>query len=401
MGDFTISPILDAELFSTEYLDRVRKYTWEFALDLDPTDITNYKEIYIHAIEYLLGYQNSKDTLRVAVTEVEKYLQWLFRVNLKPPTIHDRLAIMDYFNFVKKPPIHWCSTANVRKFILVDGERKANSKWRPFKKLDNPRNVDSAVSKAFTYVKGFYDYLEDIDFIKANPCNKIKRAKLTANIGNPDFSMMVFTEDERELLFGVVDSMVIETPELKRDRFVFHAMITHYLRDSDLSEYNGIIPMMGDIRINNEDLWVINLHGKGNKKRSLALKGNVIKTLTEYREHHGLSSMPSPGEKTPLILKQGGKQPVGSTRQIRRLIIEIFRLAALEAEKKGWPEHQVSKFQNATPHWLRHSGISYDLNIRKRPIGYVKEDAGHSSLATTSLYLAGDDKERYWSGVYD
>ncbi len=40
----------------------------------------------------------------------------------------------------------------------------------------------------------------------------------------------------------------------------------------------------------------------------------------------------------------------------------------------------------ATVHWLRHTGISDDLNKRGRPIVHVRDDAGHTTSATTDLY---------------
>jgi hypothetical protein len=53
--------------------------------------------------------------------------------------------------------------------------------------------------------------------------------------------------------------------------------------------------------------------------------------------------------------------------------------------------------ESATVHWLRHTGISDDINKRGRPIAHVRDDAGHSSSAITDRYNDIELKERYKS----
>ena len=53
--------------------------------------------------------------------------------------------------------------------------------------------------------------------------------------------------------------------------------------------------------------------------------------------------------------------------------------------------------ESATVHWLRHTGISDDINKRGRPISHVRDDAGHSSSAITDRYNDIELKERYKS----
>lgn len=174
-------------------------------------------------------------------------------------------------------------------------------------------------------------------------------------------------------------------------------MMIHYLRDSDLAEYKERAPLMGDIQYTSNKFWIFNIHGKGNKKRRIALNNEVLNALADYREYHSMAPKPLPGEATPLLLSKNGNSVVNLTRQIRGIIGRIFNLAKSEAERLKFDEHVISKFENAQAHWLRHSGISYDLNTKRRPIGHVKDDAGHSSLATTSLYLQSDEEDRFRS----
>lgn len=73
-----------------------------------------------------------------------------------------------------------------------------------------------------------------------------------------------------------------------------------------------------------------------------------------------------------------------SERPIRRLVQEYFDLAAEKLITNG-EQHEADLLQSATVHWLRHTGISDD--VKHRPREHVRDDAGHSSSATTDRYI--------------
>ncbi len=58
-------------------------------------------------------------------------------------------------------------------------------------------------------------------------------------------------------------------------------------------------------------------------------------------------------------------------------------------------EQPHDTLMEATVHWLRHTGISDDVNIR--PQEHVRDDASHSSSATTDKYVDIELKERHKS----
>ena len=59
-------------------------------------------------------------------------------------------------------------------------------------------------------------------------------------------------------------------------------------------------------------------------------------------------------------------------------------------------EQDALDLKSATVHWLRHTGISEDVKFRPRE--HVRDDAGHSSMATTDRYIDSDSRERHESG---
>ena len=68
---------------------------------------------------------------------------------------------------------------------------------------------------------------------------------------------------------------------------------------------------------------------------------------------------------------------------------------AVEKLKKQNFFEEADALQEATVHWLRHTGISEDVKIR--PAEHVQNDAGHESLVTTGQYIDIELKARHAS----
>lgn len=85
---------------------------------------------------------------------------------------------------------------------------------------------------------------------------------------------------------------------------------------------------------------------------------------------------------------------MSDTAPIRRIIQRCFDLAGEQLRMKGQRE-EADNLAAATVHWLRHTGISEDVKIRPRE--HVRDDAGHSSSATTDRYIDIEKQARYQS----
>ena len=48
---------------------------------------------------------------------------------------------------------------------------------------------------------------------------------------------------------------------------------------------------------------------------------------------------------------------------------------------------EAENMKGATLNWLRHTGISDDINKRGRPIEHVQDDAGHNTCYITRQYI--------------
>jgi len=93
-----------------------------------------------------------------------------------------------------------------------------------------------------------------------------------------------------------------------------------------------------------------------------------------------------------------GKGPMTSDRPIRALVQQCFDEAVIRLKKEDKQEEALT-LEQATVHWLRHTGISDDINKRQRPVAHVRDDAGHSSSAITDRYNNIEREQRHQSAV--
>ena len=143
-----------------------------------------------------------------------------------------------------------------------------------------------------------------------------------------------------------------------------------------------------------DENWWFTTVGKGNKERQIAVSPAMLASLTRWRLFLGLTPLPSPADNTPLIPRIRGTGPMSDTAPIRRLVQVCFDIAADTLRKDNHIE-EADSLGAATVHWLRHTGISEDVRIRPRE--HVRDDAGHSSSATTDRYIDVEMQERHQS----
>ena len=117
----------------------------------------------------------------------------------------------------------------------------------------------------------------------------------------------------------------------------------------------------------------------------------------------GLNALPSPNEDTPLVLPIGAtaaNQGTLTCSPLTRAALHAIVKAVFERAAKRLRERDASLdaradlLEQASAHWLRHSAGSHmaDQHVDLR---LVRDNLGHASLTTTSLYLHIDDDRRH------
>jgi site-specific recombinase XerD len=254
-----------------------------------------------------------------------------------------------------------------------------------------------AIQEIFTVLNSFYNYLALEEKISINPVALIKQKSKYLQKKQQKSPVMRLTTQQWETCLETAKEMAACEPSMhERTLFMLTAMYLLYLRISELAGNDRWIPQMGHFYQDSNNHWWFKTVGKGNKMREIAVSDDMLKALKQYRKNLGLSPLPSSNEQTPLIQKGKGTGALTSTRHIRRLMQICFDKAVEKLKQSGFFA-EADSLENVTVHWLRHTGISDDINKRGRPIAHVRDDAGHSSSAITDRYNDIDLIERHRS----
>lgn len=364
---------------------------------------------YEHACNFLYAYRGSAETFKSYRREIERLLQWSWFVAAKSLRELRRNDLETYLEFCQAPPSSWIGVKHVPRFLEKDGLRAANPVWRPFvaaiskkaHKDGHAPNIKSymlsqgALQAIFAILSSFYNYLEQEEYTTGNPIAQIRQKS--------KFFRKHHSKKPIRRLSELQWSYIIETAELManensdkhaRTLFIMNALFAMYLRVSELAASPRWIPQMGHFYKDMDNNWWFKTVGKGNKERDISVSNAMLEALKRYRISLGLSSLPSPGEATPLISKAIGKGPIEGSRHIRKIVQHCFDHTIQRLTTDGFIE-DAEMLMVATVHWLRHTGISED--VKTRPREHVRDDAGHSSSAITDKYIDIELRERHAS----
>jgi site-specific recombinase XerC len=400
------TPIID----NLDYLDNPFKQKQFDASQFLPEPIAGANVDLEYALKFLYSYNGSTATFNSYRREIERLLQWAWRVENMSVLMLKREHIEDYIQFCLNPPKVWIGTKNVARFISENGQRVINADWRPFvvnvSKTENKKGVEpnashylpsqSSIKAIFTALSSFYDYLLQETLINANPVSLIRQKSKYVRKEQMKPIVRRISNLQWDYVLETAELMAQDNPEEhERILFIMSCLFSMYLRISELVADERSAPTMGDFRKDLDGNWWFYVTGKGNKTRTITVSDEMLNALRRYRQHLTLSPLPTPDDRMPLISKVKGTGPITSTRHIRTLVQNCFD-QAFERMKHDGLEDDAHDLKAATVHWLRHTGISEDVKIRPRE--HVRDDAGHASMATTDRYIESDLRERHASG---
>lgn len=363
--------------------------------------------------DFLLQYTGSQDTYTAYRRECERLTQWSWLIAGKSLLEIRRADVEAYIEFCQQPPKSWIGTKKVARFINRNGKRTPNPAWRLFvaslkkstiKKGKTPDTThyqfsQKALQALFIAISSFYNHLIREGVSEINPIAQIRQKSKFIRKQQTKRQVRRLTSLQWEFVIETAQNMADANHDKhERTLFIMSALYLMYLRISELVTTPRWEPHMGHFYQDSQENWWFKTVGKGNKERDITVSKSMIKALARYRRYRGLSpSLPLPGETTPLIHKLIGQGGVTSTRQIRVLVQECFDNAVASMAREGFKDESKA-LSEATVHWLRHTGISDDLNKRGRPIVHVRDDAGHTTSATTDIYNDAELQARHASG---
>jgi len=363
-----------------------------------------------YALKFLYSYNGSTATFNSYRREIERLLQWCWRIENVSVFRLKRENIEEYIRFCINPPMAWIGTKNVARFKNKQGERVVNNDWRPFvitvSKVEYQAGAEadpkqyapsqSAIKSIFTILSSFYVYLMQENCVDSNPVALIKQKNKFIRKDQIKATVRRISTLQWDYVLETAELMALNKPEEhERTLFIMNCLFAMYLRISELVADERSTPVMADFQKDHDKNWWFSVTGKGNKSRMITVCNEMLAALKRYRNFLGLTLLPSLNDQNPLISKVKGNGPVTSTRQIRRIVQCCFD-ASFQRMKDDGLEEDALDLKTATVHWLRHTGISEDVKFRPRE--HVRDDAGHASMATTDRYIDSDLRERHESG---
>lgn len=319
---------------------------------------------------WLMEFQNSDETFRSYRREAERLLLWCWHQQGKALSDLNRQDIADYQNFIKdpQPASFWCGARAARH----------SDKWKPFQK-----GLSAASQKqTLTILKGLFNYLRDADYLRGNPLALIKSVKKDSPAKKTERYLEL---EDIQLLFNQLPDGYDD--QRSHDEWMRQHTLLYFLyylapRASEVAQCR-----MNDF-FKRRGRWWWKVLGKGKKYAEVPVPDPLLKKITEYRRHLGLSELPEAGDDSPFIRSVKGTRGI-SPNMVYRLSKKMLEDAAEKVELEN-PE-QAWRLRTASTHWFRHTAITH-LADQGVDLRLVSKTARHSKLETTAIYFHAEDE---------
>lgn len=362
-----------------------------------------------YCLQFIRSYTGSIGTFNSYRREAERLLHWCWHIRKATLPELRRDDIETYIRFCQNPPISWIGLKKVPRFIDAGGRRQPNPDWKPFlasvsKAAKQKGQVaarekfnlsQGAIQEIFAILSTLFNFLIAEEYVFSNPVALMRQKSKFVRKRQENSPIRRLSEMQWICVINAAEAMAAENPQLhERTCFMLSLLFGMYLRISELAASERWIPCMNDFAKDSHGFWWFTTVGKGNKERQIAVSDAMLASLTRWRSFLGLTPLPSPSDNSPLIPRMRGNGPMSDTAPIRRLIQQCFDRATQTLRQQNQLE-EAENLAAATVHWLRHTGISEDVKIRPRE--HVRDDAGHSSSATTDRYIDVEKVARHRS----
>lgn len=355
-------------------------------------------------VAWLANYE-SENTRASHRREAERLWLWSTRQRGKAVSSLTHEDLLAYLHFLSDP-----QPAEV--WVTEGGPKVARSHpaWRPFYRPARKALVDASgvefrepvlsprsIMQARTILNSMFSWLVEAGYLRGNPLSlSRKRGKHT-----PAQAQRYLPPGIWQPVLDFVEAMPrgtrVELRRYHRARWLVSLFFLAGLRISEAA--SGSMGAFEARRAHDGQLqWWLTIDGKGDKQRCIPAVPELISELSDYRRSFELPALPSPGEKTPLVIRYGPANRQEAFEHMTRsalhvAIKQVLKGAASRLSSLGNPL-QALELRKASAHWLRHTAGS-SMADSKIDLRIVRDHLGHDSIATTNLYLHTDDDLRY------
>jgi site-specific recombinase XerD len=334
---------------------------------------------------WLSNYLDSKATFDSYRKESERLLLWAVAQLAKPLSslTHEDLLMFRVFLADPQPENRWVSTS---------GRKRARSDpdWRPFNGPLSP----ASQRQAQVILNSMFTWLVDAGYLRGNPMALLRqRAKRAAPRVTRYLSISLWDE-VKSFVGQLPQETALQKAYYARCRWLTTVFYLQGLRISEVA--NGT---MGDfsrrLDPDGRDQWWLTTIGKGQRERVVPVSAELMVELAHYRRANNLPALPMRSEQTPLVIPFRGKSRCMTRAALHDAMKSVFGKAAEWLRARG-PDFsaRADELDRVSAHWLRHTAGSHqaDGGVDLRS---VRDNLGHVSLTTTSIYLHEEDDKRH------
>lgn len=291
----------------------------------------------------------------------------------------------------------WWETQRSRSFDPVLLRANDLARWRLVRQQEDAA-APSTINRALVSLRAYFAWAKQTGLIYENPAGEMKAIPLE----HPAPKSL-----PREAVDAILRAVRGEKDERirLRDEALLALLIHAGLRAQEVC----------DVQIRDLDLdggTVTVRHGKGGRMRRVMLNAEATHILRRYmtrlRFKQGMPSFGSDAEREELFVgfdrtRPGYPMHPGiNQRLVQRVVTQRAHAAAerLRADAQSRPSLErvtqmldvAQKLKHATPHTLRHS-LARRLIESGADLAVVQRTLGHSSIATTGMYLTPSDDD--------
>ncbi|MFZ4703077.1 MAG: tyrosine-type recombinase/integrase, partial [Candidatus Methylumidiphilus sp.] len=322
-------------------------------------------------------------TYRSYRREAERLLLWTILVQQKALSSLNVVDLSEYRSFLGDPQPH--------ALWIGSPQKKGHAHWKPF---TGPLSLRSRRFSE-TVLNGLFTFLASQRYLAHNPLLALPKLK-DPNSQQPLDINRSFTESQWQLITAFLDNRVAASSGPEQLKWLRTRLIVQLGYGTGLRLHEMAQATLGDLagkqRQGKIQYWLAVL-GKGQKMREVPVPFPLYLLLTESYQQLTGRQLNRPSPDYPLIPPLRGSESKPLTPlALHKILKQAFALAAEDLANEQ-PE-TAEKLQYASAHWLRHThgSTAVDRNI---PLTMIRDNLGHSSIATTSHYVHADKDARH------
>lgn len=334
---------------------------------------------------WLACFIGTKTTFNNYRKESERLYLWaIFQLGRPVSSLtHEDLLMYKRFIQDPQPRDKWVSNGG-RKYA------RNHELWRPFYKILSP----ASQRQTMIVLNVMFSWLVNAGYLAGNPLSLSKQRTKKVKPRITRYLDPSLWLEVKNHIANLPKESVREQAHYFRTRWLFTLLYLGGLRISEVSQNNmGCFFCRRDK--NGQEYWWLEVLGKGDKIRLVPATKEMMTELAQYRRSLELPPYPATNDETPLV-RPIGKSLKPLTRSALHIIIKkVFNETAACLHLRG-NEYtaRAELVKQASAHWLRHTAGSHMAN-QEMDIRVIRDNLGHESLNTTSLYLHADEDDRH------